>query len=326
MKQRPLGKTDLQCSVLGLGTWALGGSNEISGIALGWREIPEPTIHEIIRAAIDVGINFFDSSDMYGQGRAESLLGKALGADKNKVVVATKGGLLDYFLPGTLDFARDFSGAHLKEAVHGSLKRLNREWIDLYQLHGPDLTVAQNNDTWRTLHDLVSEGKIRHFGVSLGSRTSDLSEWTKPCVASIQARYNLIHIQEATAVDNWRSDGCALIARSVLEHGLLTDRYSAPSDFAASDHRGRKMSVELIDSVQALGSRVSAALRGRNCSLVEVALGYALSSPTVSVTLVGATSVEQVCQNATIAEATSLLPWERELVTQIAERIFVPNL
>jgi aryl-alcohol dehydrogenase-like predicted oxidoreductase len=160
---------------------------QLSYPILGWREIPDPTVHEIIRSAIDVGINFFDTSDMYGKGRAESLLGKALGADKNRVVVATKGGLLDRFLPGTSDFARDFSGAHLRKAVHESLKRLNREWIDLYQLHGPDLTVAQDNDTRRTLQDLVSEGKIRHFGVSLGSRISDLSVWTSWSVASIQA-------------------------------------------------------------------------------------------------------------------------------------------
>jgi aryl-alcohol dehydrogenase-like predicted oxidoreductase len=136
------------------------------------------------------------------------------------------------------------------------------------------------------------------------------------------SRYNLIHVREATAFDDWRSDGCALIARSVLEHGILTGRYSAPSDFVVSDHRSRKISIELVDAIQKLGSRISAMPGRRNCSLVEVALGYALSSPNVSLAVVGATSVEQVLQNATIAHDTLLIPGERELVKQTAERLF----
>jgi aryl-alcohol dehydrogenase-like predicted oxidoreductase len=100
MQFRVLGNTDLRCSILGLGTWGFGGSNDIAGTAIGWREIPESLICNTIRAAVDSGITFFDSSDFYGRGRSERLLAKALGSDRNRVVLATKGGCYLVFAPG----------------------------------------------------------------------------------------------------------------------------------------------------------------------------------------------------------------------------------
>lgn len=323
MRYRQLTGTDLTCSVLGLGTWAFGGPNTIAGTAVGWRALADADVHATIRAAIHSGVTFFDTSDMYGQGRAEELLGDALGEESQKVIVATKGGLLPAFRPGTTDIARDFSGRYLKGAVDRSLKRLRRERIDLYQLHGPDLSIQHSDDTWGTLQDLQAEGKIWHFGVSLGSKASDVTLWHQRGVVAIQARYNVAHIEEARAIDANPVLGRSIIARSVLEHGFLTGRYRAATDFPAVDHRQRKLTPAVASAIDAFEEHLCKTKLNQRYSMTEAAVCYVLGSPKVAVALIGATSSEQVHRNTRIVEELVLNASDREEISQIANRVFV---
>lgn len=306
-------------STLGLGTWGFGGESNIEGTALGWRELPRRQIEATIRAAIDVGINFFDTSDFYGDGRAEELLGESLVAEKD-VIVATKGGLIPKFVAGTTDIARNFSPEYIENAVHRSLKRLKRDHIDLYQLHGPDISVCQHDDIWDLLERLVDKGKIRFFGVSLGSRSLEFGIWARRKTTTVQTRYSLLHPEEIGVIERWGIQEPFVIARSIFEHGLIFDKYSGASRFAMSDHRGRKLSAAM-ETTTRLKSVLSKAPLKRNYSLSEAALLVPLGCPNVCVVLCGATSPEHVLQNAKIVAEVSMDSEDREIVLRIAQQI-----
>jgi aryl-alcohol dehydrogenase-like predicted oxidoreductase len=307
-------------SVLGLGTWGFGGRFDIKGTALGWRELPKQQIVATLRAALDVGINFFDTSDFYGAGRAEELLREGLGAEAKSVIIATKGGLIPRFLKGTTQLSRDFSPVHIRDAVCHSLKRLNRDYIDLYQLHGPDLPLSQKDDVWATLSVLVAEGKIRFFGVSLGSKTLDLSAWGERGVATIQTRYNLLHPDEITVVERWRSANCCVIARSVFEHGLIFGKHFGLSQLPASDHRARKL-LDVGEAANRLRRELSTATLSRQYSIPEIALLFPLGSSNVCIVLTGATSPAQVFQNSEAIIHEPMDHEDRQAIMRIAQHI-----
>jgi aryl-alcohol dehydrogenase-like predicted oxidoreductase len=233
MKTLTLPGTDLTCSAIGLGTWGLGGPNDIGDISLGWPLIEERVSQRVIDTAIELGVNFFDCSDFYGLGRAEALLGDALGRLRKNIVVATKVGLLPRLRPGTTDLDRSFSAAHIQRSAEASLRRLRRDTIDLYQLHGPGAEVLDQDETWRALDRLKSSGAIRYVGVSLGSsesRMTALDRWLNvPSLSVVQVEYSLADPLRARELDSVDTRGKTIIARSVFAHGLLLrDPHESP--------------------------------------------------------------------------------------------------
>src|ERR1700741_5386435 len=161
MRYRTLGSTGIRISEIGFGTWGLGGAAQ-GAVAYGATQ-DEQSIRAL-RAAYDRGVNFFDTADFYGFGHSEKVLGEALRGVRDKVVIATKGGLLD------ATGAQDFSPAHLRSALDASLQRLGTDYVDLLQLHSPpiDLLVRQS-EAIECLQALQREGKVRAFGVSVRS-------------------------------------------------------------------------------------------------------------------------------------------------------------
>lgn len=327
MKQTRLGKSDLVCSALGLGTWGLGGANNVSGKAVGWRSIDRTQARNTIAAAIDAGINFFDSSDFYGLGMAEALLGETLPKSNAGLVVATKVGLIPSLQPGTTKLDRDFSAGYIESALNASLVRLRRDYVDLYQLHGPNLKTLPD-DTWVVLERLKASGKIRHVGISLKSTGFDNADFDfltrHPLVTFVQTRYNLIHIQQANFIDGAQTEGLAVLARSIFEHGFLTGQYSSSSEFPADDHRSTKLSADLLSKVDAFSRQVRAAF-GEGTRPFEIPLRYTLSSPNVALGIIGATSREQIRENVEAAGKPPLTEAERQHISSIAEAIFSPR-
>jgi aryl-alcohol dehydrogenase-like predicted oxidoreductase len=266
----------------------------------------------VVEAALRAGITFFDSSDFYGKGRAEVLLGEVLGGEIG-VVVATKVGLLPYLQPGTTEIARDFSRAHLERSIEASLRRLKRHSIDLLYLHGPGNDVLEKEDTWRVLEGLKANGVVRHLGASLGRSQcagAALKRWlANPLISVVQLEYSLRYPARADQIDSSETGKKAIVARSVLNHGLLLQA-ACSKPLAASDHRRHK----LDDRVKVLLSSFDASVQ--ECgeskrSRLEAAIRYALDSPKVSAVVVGATSSHQVWEIAAACETPRMTRDER---------------
>jgi aryl-alcohol dehydrogenase-like predicted oxidoreductase len=324
MRTLPLPGTDLTCSAIGLGTWGLFGPNDIGNISLGWPVIEERVSRRIIDTAIELGINLFDCSDFYGLGRAESLLGNALGGLRKNVVVATKVGLLPRLRSGTSDLDRTFSATHIQRSTENSLRRLRRDTIDLYQLHGPGAEVLQQDETWRALDRLKASGMIRYIGVSLGSsqsRISALDRWLKvPSLSVVQIEYSLAGPLRASELDGIDAQGKAIVARSVFAHGLLLRDPHENIQFEAVDHRRRKWSKHWAARLRPFATALRDLDHSR--SLLETALGYALDSRLASVALVGATSPDQVRALVAACDAPELRKEERAHIQQLASAAF----
>jgi aryl-alcohol dehydrogenase-like predicted oxidoreductase len=324
MRKARLGKTDLNCSILGLGTWGLGGVYNIRGVPVGWKSIPRSQAENTIRAALDAGINFIDTSDFYGEGQAEELIGQTV-PKSTEVVIATKGGLLPDFDLGTDNVKRDFGPKHIEQALHGSLRRLKRQTVDLYQLHGP-ASMSVPDETWETLERLRMSGKLRYIGVSIKSRQlADVnldSFLHNPLVSTIQIKYNLQEATRGFALDKTDIKNCALLARSPLGHGFLTGKYASPEQFSKDDHRRRKVPAQFLEQLGLFFRDVNAVFQCPFDSYAELALRFVVSSPVISLTIVGATASEQIADCVRIVERGQLSNNQREVIYDITRKHF----
>lgn len=321
MRKARLPGTGLLCSPVGLGTWGLGGPNDLSGVSLGWPIVPRPA--RVVEAALKAGITLFDSSDFYGRGQAEILLGEVLSGEV-EAVVATKVGLLSYVLPGTKEIARDFSAIHVERSVEASLRRLRRSHIDLLYLHGPGNEVLEMTDTWRALEGFKATGAVRYLGASLGRSEGvglALERWlANPLISVVQVEYSVRYPARAQEIDSKDTRTKAILARSVLNHGLLLPA-TRNKPIHHSDHRRHK----LDDYVKTLLSSfdIRAFDHGRsNRSSLEAALRYTLDSPNIAAVIVGATSPHQVAEIAAACEAPAMSPDERNELQKLALSVF----
>ena len=293
MEQRSIGQ--LSVSLVGLGCNNFGGRLDAAGT------------HEVVSAALDAGINFFDTADVYGEGESEIFLGRALRGRREQAVIATKFGA-----PGSSPngVARG-SAEWVRRAAEQSLKRLGTDTIDLYQLHFPDAEVPVA-ETLGALHELVSEGKVREIGCSnFGS--GRLREATEAAAAaqssafrSVQNRYSVLHREtEAKVVPACEELDVGLIPYFPLASGLLTGKFRKGESLEEGtrlaampeDQRERMLGEGALDAVERL--RDYAAARDR--SVLELAVSWLASSPVVVSVIAGAMRAEQVAANASAA-------------------------
>jgi aryl-alcohol dehydrogenase-like predicted oxidoreductase len=256
----------------------------------------------VVEAALDAGIRFFDTADIYGGGRSEAFLGRALGGRRREVVIATK------FGKPMPDGSRGARPAYVRSAAEASLRRLGTDMIDLYQLHEPDPSVPIA-ETLGALQELVAAGKVREIGCSNVSaaelRTAEdaaLAGGTARFV-SVQNEYSLLDRRvEEEVLPECERRGIALLPYYPLASGLLTGKYrrgaAAPegSRLAGGRYAG-ELNEDNLEVVEAL--RTFAQSRGH--SLLELAFGWLLSRPAVSSVIAGATRPEQVKANAAAA-------------------------
>lgn len=309
MTYRHLGTSGLVVSATGLGCNNLGRV----GVATETREGADAIVH----AALDAGITLFDTADVYGVpcGRSEELLGAALGAQRENVVIATKFGM-DARGANGRDFNARGSRRYIRQAVHASLRRLNTDWIDLYQLHAPDPQTPLE-ETLSALDDLVHEGTVRYLGHSnfAGWQLADAA-WTAQSAGrtpfvSAQNHYSLTHREaERELIPAAQAFGVGVLPYFPLDNGLLTGRYSR--DHAPADGRIRMFKPAILDSApwDALEALRDFADE-RAISMVDVAFGWLLAQPQVSSVIAGATRPEQVIANG--AAATRWQPTDEDL-------------
>ncbi len=268
---------------MSLGTWGL------SGDAYG--KIEAADAERVIARAVDVGITLFDTSDAYGLGRMEALLGKTLAPHKD-VLIVTKGGT-----DRTTDPPRKhFEPEHLKASIERSLKRLGRERLDIYLLHNPSSDALALGEATDTLIELKKEGKIGVWGVSAGDAEVAKGALDKGCEV-LELAYNLFHAIDLNRIaGDVMLSGAGLLAHSVLGYGLLAGLWTKEREFGEGDHRvDRWTRVELEKRVGQLDA-VRFLVKGDVHSMRAAAVRFVLANSLISSAILGPHSVEQLEQ------------------------------
>lgn len=277
---------------------------EVSSIGLGcnnfgWR-IDEPASHAVVNAALDAGINFFDTSDTYGGTKSEEFLGRALGARRTSVIIATKfGSKIDEKHQG----ARP---EYVRQACEDSLRRLGTDYIDLYQLHRPDPTTPIR-DTLGALNELVSAGKVLQIGCSnfsaeqIREAEAASEELGGAGFVSVQNNYNMLEREdEAGAIPECERLGLAYLPYFPLANGLLTGKVRQGKSIAAGTRIAdiEWMKEKVSDRTLRIVEQLIAFASSRNHTMLELAFSWLLRLPVVASVIAGATTPAQVQANA----------------------------
>ena len=292
MKRRRLGNTNVEVSELAFGAWGIGGRT--SG-PTSYGDTDDKVSLRALSHAFASGITFFDTSNVYGAGHSEELLGRAFRTDRAGVVIATKVGWLSYTGPS------DFSPGGIRGSLEGSLKRLQTDYVDLLQLHNPPLNWRETQpDLLETLKDLTAAGKIRAVGVSVRSPEEASAFIGEPAVAAIQANFNMMDTRVVTSgllqgVDQHKQ---CLIARTPLCFGFLSGQIDQRTVFGSGDHRAawsvdqRKRWIEGSQLFKDMVKRYDAG------PLSDAALRFCISFSGVATVLSGMLNEGEVSQNA----------------------------
>ncbi len=299
MEYRRLGNSDLKLSAIGFGCWAMGG---------GWGQTDDRESIAAVKRALDLGINFFDTADIYGFGHSEKMLSKALGSRRKDVIIATKGGLA-WDEHGCI--FRSSSKCHIMQAVEASLKRLKTDYIDLYQIHWPDYHTSFEI-TMKVLDDLIKSGKVRYVGVS-NFTVKQMKECMKVRpIHSLQPPYNvLMRDVEKGALPFCRRNGIGVVAYGPLAYGILTGKFTRDTKFPETDWRSGGLFPDPGDWQRHIDLFHGKQFR-RNLKIVEkvkkiadkhrktvgqLAIAWVLSNPAVTSAIVGAKRPSQLEEN-----------------------------
>lgn len=318
MQFRPFGNTTTPVSVVGLGTWQLGGTE--------WGDVPEADALAVLHRAVDAGTNFFDTADIYGAGRSETLIGRFLRQTRAPVLVATKlGRRFDAPNGWPQNFTLEFVRRHTQE----SLQRLGIERIFLQQLHCIPFDVLQRGEIFDHLRTIQREGLIEHWGVSVETVAEGLFCLNQTGCAALQVIYNIFRQKlEDELLPQARAKGVAILARVPLASGVLSGQLRRGQTFAPTDHRhfnadGQKFNVgetfagvpfdtalELVEKIKAIVP-ISA-----QAPLAALALRWVIDHPAVTTVIPGATKPHQAATNALAAD---LPPLSDEVHRQLRE-------
>lgn len=236
MNPRQLGRSDIAVSAVGFGCWPIGGRIIEDGKAVGWGDVNDAESIRAIHRAIDLGVTFFDTAEVYG--RSEEILGQALQGRRHRVVLATKFGRR-YNRERHEIGTNDCRPASMRTSLEGSLRRLGTDYIDLYQLHAPDCPSEQAVALRDALELVVREGKIRAYGWSTDRQENARIFAEGPHCAAIQQHYNVLE-GNSTLLAFCEGHGLASINRGPLAMGLLTGKYGSGATFPADDVRGAR--------------------------------------------------------------------------------------
>lgn len=295
MKFRELGATGIAISEIGFGAWGIGGATP-GETSYG------PTDDEVslgaLRRAFDIGINFFDTSPVYGYGRSERLIGRAFRGARGEVVIATKGGLEEYGKPA------DFSPPALERALDESLRRLGTEYVDLYQLHNPPAAAIAVPALAAFVDRLRRAGKIRAFGVSVRAPADGSIAIDRLRPDAIQVNFNMM---DQRALDDGLLDAArrarvSLIARTPLCFGFLSGRVDESSRFPEGDHRNRWPRAQLRRWSETARRMRACRRNGDEQTPAQFALRYCLSFPGVAAVIPGMMTPMEVDENAAAAD------------------------
>jgi aryl-alcohol dehydrogenase-like predicted oxidoreductase len=303
MNKRQLGRNGFNITEVGLGCWQIGAD---------WgKEINKNKALDILSEAVANGIDFFDTADVYGNGRSETLIGEFLKTTNSNIKVATKFGRSANVFPN------NYTEKNLREAVDASRKRLNKDTLDLLQLHCIPTEELKKGDIFDWLRALKHEGKIAHFGASVESIEEGLLCIEQEELQSLQVIYNIFR-QKLTKelLPKAYKKGVGIIVRLPLASGLLTGKFTTKTSFAESDHRNFNKNGEAFNVGETFaglpfekGVELANQLKGfcpKEFSMVTFALRWILDHKEVTTIIPGASSANQIVQNSQVSSLPSL--------------------
>ncbi len=305
MQYRTLGRTGWKVSTISFGSWAIGGS---------WGATQDDESLAALQRAVDLGVNFFDTADVYGGGHSERLLAQLKRQRKEQIHIATKAGrALDPHV------AEGYNRDNLTYFVEQSLRNLKTEAIDLLQLHCPPTQVYYMPETFGVLDDLVAQGKLRYYGVSVEKVEEALKAVEYPNVVTVQIIYNIFRQRPSELFfPEARRKGVGILARVPLASGMLTGKLGLDSQFAPDDHRAFNRYGEAFDRGETFsgvdyetGLAAVEALRRLlppGASLAQFALRWILMDEAVTCAIPGAKRPSQVEENVRAADLPPLSP------------------
>ncbi|QQZ10958.1 aldo/keto reductase [Heyndrickxia vini] len=297
MNKNQLGTSELFVSELGLGCMSLGTN--------------ERTAKEIVKAAIDEGINYFDTADLYDFGLNEEIVGKSLKSVRDQVIIATKVG--NCWTDDKTSWNWDPSKAYIKEAVKNSLHRLQTDYIDLYQLHGGTIEDPID-ETIEAFEELKKEGLIRYYGIS-SIRPNVIREYVqKSSIVSVMVQYSLLDRRpEEDILPLLKEHAVSAVTRGPVAKGILSERsFEKISDKGYLDYSYH----ELVEIMKEIKNKL---LMG-NRNMTELALQYNLSNSSVASVITGASNIEQIRENAKAVQKNPLTKEERELLVKLTKQ------
>ena len=302
MRQRKFGKTGLTVSEIGMGTWELGGRE--------WGDIGEKEAIDLLRYAFEKGVTYYDTADQYGGGRAERLLGEAFYALGNRVVIATKLGYeLDsdgWISQGAEVPAFNASQDYIRQSVEGSLTRMKRDVLDIYQFHAPP-PEEMWDEAFGTMEELKSEGKIRFYGLCLGNEAQALKAIAETGISSMMLTYNILNQAMAKPVMETAAEkGIAITVRQPLSSGLLSGKLNADTVFAENDYRKTWPREKLLADLERV-EKIKSVVKGKAKSLPQAALKFILAHPAVCCVTPGMMTPAQV-DDGVATSGTAPLP------------------
>ncbi|MFW5744239.1 MAG: aldo/keto reductase [Spirochaetota bacterium] len=303
MNYRVFGRTGWKVSEVGFGAWAIGGA---------WGDVPEDDAVAALNAAIDNGVNFIDTADVYGDGRSEQIIARVLKDRSEDIRVATKAGRR--LSPHVAD---GYNRENLTAFIDRSLGNLGVDALDLVQLHCPPTDVYYRPEVFGVLDDLVAAGKIRYYGVSVEKVEEAIKAIEYPNVASVQIIFNMFRQRPADLFFKLAKEAdVAILARVPLASGLLTGKMSRESTFASDDHRNFNREGQAFDRGETFAGvdfetgleavEEIRKLKPAEATMAQFALRWILQFDAVSVAIPGAKNPEQAKANAAASDLASL--------------------
>lgn len=322
MRYRKLGNTDVILSEIGFGVWTL-----VTGW---WGEVNPERAVALLRQALDLGITFFDTADTYGNGLGETILADAFRGRRHQIVIGTKFGYNFYDYAGERrgqrELPQDFSLPFVTRAFEASLRRLETEYIDLYQLHNPRMDVVLRDDLFALLERWKDQGKIRAYGLALGPAIGGTEHGDQAMLArkmdALQIIYNLFEQDPGRRFfPIARERNVGILVRVPHSSGLLEGKYTPETRFPRTDHRSHRPREWLIDGLAKL-ERLRWLTEGQQRTIGQVALRFVLAEPSVTSALPNIYDADQLVEFAGASHTPDLTAEELARLADLYERNF----
>ena len=317
MKYRKLGKSNLKVSEIGFGAWA---------IALDWwggKKIDDQDAIKMLKRAYDLGINFYETADIYGNGKSEKLISQAFkGMNREELVYSTKWGYDIYSSKqvGHNEIPQKHDTDFLQYALQKSMDRLQADYIDVYSLHNPKMSAIQNDSIFQSLDSLISDGKIRGYGVALGPAIGWMEEGLLATrtrnITCLQTVYNILEQDPGRAFfDAACQNDVGIIVRVPDASGILTGKVKADTTFDKNDHRGNRKREWILEALQKVEKMRNIA-ESKGLNITELAFKFILSQREISVVLPTILDITEVETIANMSDGNYL---DEKVMVQISE-------
>ncbi|HJT50253.1 MAG TPA: aldo/keto reductase [Nitrososphaeraceae archaeon] len=321
MKYRKLGKSGIKVSEIGFGAWVIG---------LDWwgKKIDDDQAIRMLKRAYDVGINFYETADMYGKGKSEKLIARTFKDMRNEVIYSTKWGYDMYNVEqiGHNEIPQKHNPDHLEYALQQSLERLQTNYIDVYSLHNPKMNAIKDDNLFLSLDSLVNSGKIKSHGIALGPaigwEDEGIIAMEKRNITCLQTVYNLLEQDPGrTLLDNAKKQNVGIMVRVPDASGVLSGKINEKTIFDKNDHRANRKKEWITEAMKKI-EKMTPFLNTKGWDIYQLAIKFILSQKQVSVVLPTVTDIEEIGTIAEMSDGNYLTEAELAYITELYNNNF----